>query len=61
MSFDPVALDTIGLQEIHDVLVKEGADTRSTDEMARSWLICATELGLGTDDAAHIELRETTL
>jgi uncharacterized protein (DUF362 family) len=61
MSFDPVALDTIGLQEIHDTLVKEGTDTRSTEERARSWLISAAELGLGSNDAAHIELRETTL
>jgi uncharacterized protein (DUF362 family) len=61
MSFDPVALDTIGLQDILNVLTEEHMDTRSTEANTRPWLIHATELGLGTDDIAHIELRETTL
>ena len=61
MSFDPVALDTIGLQQMHDILTEEGQDTKQTEANARPWLTSAAELGLGTDDPAHIELREIAL
>jgi hypothetical protein len=61
MGFDPVALDTIGLQEIHQVLTKEGLDTRQAEALARPWLTSSAAMGLGTDDPAHIELREIAL
>jgi hypothetical protein len=61
MGFDPVALDETGLAEIRRVLVGEQMDPRPSEALARPWLSGAAALGLGTDDPAHIELREFTL
>ncbi len=60
LSFDPVALDTIG----RDILVRHRqAGVSGTDYViARSvHLRTAQDMGLGTQDPAQIELRELTL
>jgi hypothetical protein len=61
MGFDPVALDTIGLQVIRDMLVAEGLDSRPSEALAMPWMASSAALGVGTNDPAHIELREATL
>jgi hypothetical protein len=61
MGFDPVALDTVGLQVIRELLVAEGLDPRPSEALAAPWIASSAQLGVGTNDPAHIELREVTL
>jgi hypothetical protein len=61
VGFDPVALDTIGLQVVREVLVAEGLDHRPSEALATPWIASSAALGVGTNDPAHIELRESTL
>jgi uncharacterized Fe-S center protein len=60
LSFDPVALDTVG----RDILIQHrqamGLDSRSLVEGARH-LRTAQSLGLGTTDAGSIDLQEVAL
>jgi hypothetical protein len=63
MSFDPVAHDAVGVQVLGEVHVSEGNDGKAerTAKLARPWLTLGTELGLGTNDLANIDLREINL
>jgi hypothetical protein len=55
MSFDPVAHDAVGLQLAKELLASEGSSTEATTSQATAWLENAAKLGLGTDDADHME------
>ncbi len=55
MSFDPVALDATGVQVLSDVISAQGRDVRWNIKQAGYWLASGAELGLGTNDPAHIE------
>lgn len=61
MSFDPVALDTIGTQIAADAYAAEGSDSTVVATQAAPWLARAAELGLGTDDPETIDLMEVSL
>jgi hypothetical protein len=61
MSFDPVALDTVGMQIAVDAYAAEGSDPTSVTDQAAPWLMRAAELGLGTSDPADTELVEVNL
>ncbi len=61
MAFDPVALDAVGLRIADEVLTTAGRDTTAMKEGAVHWLAACAELGLGTNDPAHIELTEVNL
>jgi hypothetical protein len=58
MSFDPVALDTIGVQIAADAYAAEGSDAAVVTTQSTPWLARATELGLGIHDPAAINLVE---
>jgi hypothetical protein len=63
MSFDPVAHDTVGLQILNEIQISEGDDSRAEylAKVAQQWLTRSTELGLGTNDLANIDLAEINL
>jgi heat shock protein HslJ len=61
MSFDPVAHDTIGLEMYSQLLAADGGDPTMARDKAEAWLANAAALGLGTNDASHIELAELSL
>ena len=61
MSLDPVAHDTVGLQMATEVYNAKGLDPLALTAQAAPWLARGAELGLGTDDPAHIELVEINL
>jgi hypothetical protein len=61
MSFDPVAHDTIGLQILSQALEDEGGNPAPLLHMAESCLEGGVECKLGTNDPAHIDLREMSL
>lgn len=56
MSFDPVAVDTIGAQ-----ILGKARDKDTISQRAIAGFKAAADLGLGTNDPAKIELIETTL
>jgi uncharacterized protein (DUF362 family) len=63
MSFDPVALDTVGLQVYNDTMTAEGNDSaiKVATSLARAWLANGVELGVGTNDPNNIDLVEVNL
>jgi uncharacterized protein (DUF362 family) len=63
MSFDPVALDTVGLQVYNDTMMAEGNDSavKSAAPLANAWLTNGAELGLGSNDPDNMELIEVNL
>lgn len=61
MSFDPVAQDTVGFQLLSAAMAEDGIDTRKAESQAMPCLEGGAELGLGTNDAAQIDLVEVTL
>lgn len=61
MSFDPVAHDTIGLQVLSQALEDDGGNPAPLRHMAAPCLEGSVEAKLGTNDPAHIDLRETRL
>jgi hypothetical protein len=61
MSFDPVAHDTIGLETYSQLLAAHGGDPTMACDKSEAWLTNAVTLGLGTNDASHIELAELSL
>jgi hypothetical protein len=61
MSFDPMALDTIGVQIAAEAYAAEGSDPTIVTDQATPWLARAAELGLGINDPANIELVEVNL
>jgi uncharacterized protein (DUF362 family) len=61
MSFDPVAMDTIALQMLSQLLTDAGGNPASILGMATPCLESGAALGLGTDDLANVDLQEITL
>lgn len=61
MSFDPVAHDTLGLQLLTTEFEKAGGNPSSLISMATPALEYAAELGLGTNDPAHMEIIDQSL
>jgi hypothetical protein len=61
MSFDPVAFDTIGSQIAVEAYAAEGSDSTAVNAQATPWLARATELSLGTNDPANMDLVELDL
>ncbi len=55
MSFDPVAIDTTGVQVLSEVLSAQGRNPKWNIKQAGYWLASGAELGLGTNDPANIE------
>jgi hypothetical protein len=60
-SFDPVAFDAVGLQIASEYLTSTDRSPDGTIDRASRWLAHAAEIGLGTDDPAHIDLVEVKL
>jgi hypothetical protein len=61
MSFDPVAHDTVGLQVLSQALADEGGNPAPLINMAAPCLESGAECKLGTNDPAHVDLREMSL
>jgi uncharacterized protein (DUF362 family) len=61
MSFDPVAHDAVGLQLLSETITGQGRDPSGNIKLAGYWLASGAELGLGTNDPAHIDLVEEKL
>jgi uncharacterized protein (DUF362 family) len=61
MSFDPVALDTTGVQVLSEAISGQGRDPRWNIKQAGYWLASGAELGLGTNDPANIESVEAKI
>ena len=61
MSFDPVAHDTMGLELLARALESNGSDPSAMKGLAVPVFGYATELGLGTNDPANMEIIEQTL
>jgi hypothetical protein len=61
LSFDPVAIDTVALQMLEQLLTDEGGDPSSLLAMATPCLESGAELGLGTNDPANIDFVEVRL
>jgi hypothetical protein len=55
MSFDPVAHDAVGLEILNRLLADAGKRALSLQSIAESSLAEAAALGLGTDQAEHME------
>jgi hypothetical protein len=60
MSFDPVAHDYVGMQILTSWLSANGGNPAAITGQAKH-LAAAAALGLGTNDLAHVDLRELTL
>jgi uncharacterized protein (DUF362 family) len=61
MSFDPVAHDTLGLKLLSDTMTAHGRNPAANLHLAGYWLASGAELGLGTNDPAHIDFVETKI
>ena len=60
VGFDPVAHDAVGLAR-YEVMAEAGVETAMAHTVATDWLGKSAELGLGTDEAEHIDLKEISL
>jgi len=60
VGIDPVACDAVGLKELTKLGVERGADMRFITGKA-THIATAAEMGLGTDDAANMDLQEVEL
>jgi len=61
MSFDPVALDAVGLQLACQLAAENGEDAGVERLMTNALLTLGAELGLGTDNLDNIDLTEINL
>jgi uncharacterized protein (DUF362 family) len=61
LSFDPVAIDTMALQMLEQLLTDEGGSPASLLAMATPCLEGGVGLGLGTNDPTNIDLKEINL
>ena len=61
MSFDPLAHDYNGLQVFQEVFAATGRDPARYKAMAESWMETGAKLGLGTNDPAHMEIKEVKI
>lgn len=61
MSFDPVALDTVGLQRACQLAEENEESTDWINAKAKRWLKGSAELGLGTNDPENVDLVEINL
>ncbi len=61
MSYDPVAIDTIGAHIAEEAYAAEGKETPVVIQQATVWLTRATELGLGCSNLKEIDLIEKNL
>jgi uncharacterized protein (DUF362 family) len=59
-SFDPVALDAVALETFVQAAQEHGGNVNAP-KIAERWLASGAELGLGTDQAEHIDLMEVDL
>ena len=56
LGYDPVAVDTLGLQLFSQALSASGGDPTVAQAKAGAWLAAAAEAGVGTNDEANIDL-----
>jgi uncharacterized protein (DUF362 family) len=61
MSFDPVAHDAVGLQVLSEAITSQGRNPAWNIKQAGYWLASGTELGLGTNDPAQMNMIEEKL
>ena len=61
MSYDPVAIDTIGAHIAEKAYAAEGVETPVVISQSTPWLTRATELGLGCSNLKEIDLIERNL
>jgi hypothetical protein len=61
MSFDPLAVDTLGLGKLSQLLEAGGNSPAGVQGMAAPALAYAAELGLGVGDPAHMQFEEIRL
>jgi hypothetical protein len=61
LSFDPVAIDTVALQLLEQLLTDDGGNPAAILAMATPCLESGAELGLGTNDPVNIDLTELNL
>ncbi len=61
VSYDPVAVDTLGLRLFSEALTANGGDPQWAKDKANAWLKLAAELGVGTNDQANMKLVELPL
>ena len=61
MSYDPVAIDTIGAQITEEAYAEEGIETPVGIKQSNPWLKRATELGLGCSNLKEIDLIEKNI
>ena len=61
MSFDPVAHDTLGLKLLSETMTAQGRNPAANLKLAGYYLASGVDVGLGTNDPAHIDFVETKL
>jgi hypothetical protein len=61
LSYDPVAVDTLGLKLFSEALAASGGNPVPVQGRSAGWLAIAAELGLGTNDEANMDLVEVAL
>ena len=61
MSFDPVAVDTVGLQMFRELAQADGGNPAGAERRSKGWLENAELLGVGTNDPNGIDLQEVDL
>ena len=61
VSFDPVAMDTLGLKIASDELAAAGKNPKTNTVQATPWLEHGAKLGLGTNDLSNVTLIEEKL
>jgi hypothetical protein len=61
MGYDPVAVDTIALEEWSRLVTADGGAPKMANTLAGGWLAAAAKLGVGTNDGQNIKLAAVTL
>jgi hypothetical protein len=61
VSYDPVAVDTLGLRLFSEMLTANGGDPAWPQDKANEYLEIAAELGVGTNDEGNMDVRELAL
>jgi uncharacterized protein (DUF362 family) len=61
VSYDPVAVDTLGLRLFAERLRADGGDPAREEDLANEWLELAAELGVGTNEEKNMKVAELML
>ncbi|MCL4393828.1 MAG: DUF362 domain-containing protein [Chloroflexi bacterium] len=61
VSYDPIAVDTVGMKVFKDLKAAKGQDTAANESMSKGWFENAGKIGLGATADKDIQLTEVAL